>query len=112
MTTSTPSARVRVHWAIHAIAQARPAAVGVGPGEITTRQAGSGPRPTGRAGFDQAIAVGRAGAGLLPRRTDPGQGTPHTRGQAFHEPHAGIGTSTNPASKPQADYHETYSRFR
>ena len=33
-------------------------------------------------------------------------------GQAFHEPHAGIGTSTNPASKPQADYHETYRRFR
>ena len=27
MTTSTPSARVWVHWAIHAIARARPAAV-------------------------------------------------------------------------------------
>jgi hypothetical protein len=27
MTTSTPSARVWVHWAIHAVARARPAAV-------------------------------------------------------------------------------------
>src|SRR6266550_7490933 len=67
--------------------------------EITTRHACKGPRPAGRAGFYQAIIVGRVGAGLLPERTDPGQSTPRTRARRFtSHARAGAPTPTLPAS--------------